>query len=797
MRTEARSICAALGALVVAATIGVTRAAQEVPSTKQPAGKTVVEVKLHNGRPTLHINGEPNPLPTYSPVAWSRPHFTKAVPYFTKHPMAAYFLCFPGVRGQGWAGTQFWDGDNISNKPLIETLAPGSPSFEEQTSFILERDPEARFFVRGLPADPPSSWRKLHQDQRFVNEDGQAMKAPSLASDRYWNDLDRAAKATIEYVELQAWADRVLGYWVGMFGEGTYSPLYGYYLFDHSPVMTAKWRAFLKGRYKTIEALRQAYQNPALTFENATVPKDPLRGQQEQVASLLYWQNASENRLRRDYLELTAQLVHEGYRKVMAAAEEATGGRKLCLYDAFKQTMLGWNLHGFFVPKFSWWPAYPEMMTGGGYLRVATLFDAPGFDGLVTPHDYQARGIGGVYEPEGIVDSVILRGKYFLSEMDTRTYNIGHTDYGSARNDQEYAAVTWRNLATSFTRGFNSYWMDLCGGYAGWFGNEGIHKIITRQVEVVRQSLEWRHEDVPSIAMILDDTAVLETNGAGNFFNEAIMWEQKMGMARCGVPYRVYLLDDLKLPNFPAHRVFYFPNLFRVDDERLRLLREKVFRNGNVVLWGPGSGISDGEVIGATSATRLTGFEFDFIPANYQRRTLISNFDHPITQSLKADTIIGGPLAYGPMLFPKVPEGAADTQSLGFAWTKQGRNYSGLAVRTFGEGALGVYDGEAPRGEGDWASVFTTAIPIPADVWRGLARFAGAHVYCESNDILLADCSIVALHSIQSGPKRIDLPGTFRVTDVVTGKAVGDRLQSIEFDLRAPETRVFLLEPAR
>ena len=36
--------------------------------------------------------------------------------------------------------------------------------------------------------------------------------------------------------------------------------------------------------------------------------------------------------------------------------------------------------------------------------------------------------------------------------------------------------------------------------------------------------------------MILDDHAVLETNGAGNYHNEAVMWEQRMGLARCGVP---------------------------------------------------------------------------------------------------------------------------------------------------------------------------------------------------------------------------------------------------------------------
>jgi hypothetical protein len=447
--------------------------------------------------------------------------------------------------------------------------------------------------------------------------------------------------------------------------------------------------------------------------------------------------------------------------------------------------MQGWNLLGFFDPSTGWWPAYPEMMSGGGYLNVASLFDAPGFDGLVTPHDYQARGAGGVYEPEGIADSMILRGKFFLTEMDQRTF-ANDTDkgcYGLSRDVKEYAAVSWRNFATSFTRGFHSYWMDLCGNNQGWFGDAEIHKVIERQVTVIRESLTWTHEDVPGVAMILDDTAVLETNGSGNYLNEAIMWETKMGLARCGVPYRIYLLDDLKLPNFPKHKVFYFPNLYKVDDARLALLKEKVFRDGNVVVWGPGSGISDGTKLGIDSASKLTGFQFEpLLPNNVQRRTLLTNFAHPITAGMTADTVLGGPLAYGPALYPK------DGTVLGAAWTQMGRNCAGLAVKEFGKGA-----GNG-KGAGDWASVFTTTVPMPAPLWRNMARFAGEHVYSDSGDVLLADSTIVALHSIQSGKKTINLPGKYTVIDVITGKPVAKRTSTITFTLQAPDTRIFRLE---
>ena len=755
-----------------------------------PGEKVTVELKNYNGRPVVWVNGKPLPMPMYSPIGFSTPHFQKQVPAFARHKMGAYFIFAPFAPNEGWAASQFWHGDTISSTPVTPLVERGRPSFEEEVQLLDKEDPNAWLWVREFQSSPPVSWCKLHQDLMFINDDGQAMGIPSLASDLYWDCLARVAGAEATYIEAQPWGNRVLGYWCGMFGEGTYAPLAAYYLYDHSLPMQTKWRAFLKEKYPTVAALRAAYRDPLLTFDNVEVPKDPLLGPQRQMAALTYWQAAADNQPRRDYLELTARLLHDGYQKIMHACYEGSGGRKICVYDAFKMPMQGWNCAQFFDVKSSWLPAYPDFISGGGYLNVASLFDTPGFDGLVTPHDYQARGMGGVYEPEGIADSMVLRGKLFLSEMDQRTYNndTGHGDLGMARDDKEYAAISWRNFATSFTRGFHSYWMDLCGNVDGWFGNAKIHQIIDRQVQVIRESINWQHEDVPGVAMIIDDTAVLETNGSGNYLNEAVMWEVKEGLSRCGVPYRIYLLDDLKLPNFPKHKVFYFPNLFKVDDARLALLKEKVFRDGNVVVWGPGSGISDGSKLSTASATRLTGFQFEtLLNANIQRRTLISNFTHPITAGLPGDTILGGPLAFGPALYPK------DGTVLGAAWTQVGLNYAGLAVKEFGNGAAGNA-AKKPLGAGDWASVFSTTVPIPAHLWRNLARYAGEHVYSDTGDVLMADRTIVALHSVHPGAKRINLPGTYKVWDVITGKLVSPKATAITFTMPEPATRVFRLE---
>src|SRR5690606_9091926 len=105
---------------------------------------------------------------------------------------------------------------------------------------------------------------------------------------------------------------------------------------------------------------------------------------------------------------------------------------------------------------------------------------------------------------------------------------------------------------------------------------------------------------------------------------------------------------------------------------------------------------------------------------------------------LDPDTIYGSSISYGPVLYP------TNGIRLGLAWSKRGGDDAGLAVKSFGRGARAENKPDADLGSGDYAAVFTTAAPLPADLWRGIARFAGAHVYTQTNDVLLASDRVVA-----------------------------------------------------
>lgn len=740
-----------------------------------------------NGRTLLCLDGKAGNPVMYSPVHMGKveaePMWRAGTDRFIRHDVDVYLMTVPQRWEQKFDLNNFWEGDTISETPLH--LEPAE--LDKGPEFVLERDPNAWVMIRFSPR-PPTSWIERHPDQMVLMENekrGFKRTTPSLASALFNEMSGRFCRAFVRYCESRPWAERCIGYVDYQLAEGTHGPLSGAMLYDFSPVMTERWRAWLTERYGSDAALRRAYGDDSLSLETVAVPRDRLRGPLPDAVALPYWQDARENRPLRDYLELMRELYRAQLLAHVAGAREGAGPDKLLLYDTFKLPMQGWSNHGFFSLETSWPILYAENLAGSGNMDVSVVLDMPEFDGLATPYDYQVRGAGGVFEPEGIADSVALRSdKLFFVEQDIRTYAGGVHNCGMMRNLQEFQAVTWRDLATALTRGFMNY---MCDHNADYYSDAPMHEVVARQCEVLRESHAWPHETVPGVAMLLDERAVLETNGSGHVLNEAVMWEQKIGISRCGVPYRIYLLDDLKRDDFPEHAVYYFPNLYRVDDQRLALLREKVLRNGHVVVWGPGSGISDGETVDAAHAARLTGFSFSLQRVNYQRRVQICDFQHPVTEGLPADTIFGGASSYGPILYP------TDGHALGWAWSKFGGDDVGLALKSFGRGAGTAQAGD-PRGAGDYAAVFTTAVPLPAGLWRGLARFGGAHVYCEESDIVLADSSLVALHSLKSGLRTLRLPGPRRVTNLITGERLEGVHETVECRLNAPETVFFRLE---
>ena len=76
----------------------------------------------------------------------------------------------------------------------------------------------------------------------FVTEEGKEIGVPSLASDLFWDCAARYCTAVVKYYEARPWANRIIGYADLQRTEGTYEPVIGGWLFDHSLPMQKRWR---------------------------------------------------------------------------------------------------------------------------------------------------------------------------------------------------------------------------------------------------------------------------------------------------------------------------------------------------------------------------------------------------------------------------------------------------------------------------------------------------------------------------------------------------------------------------
>lgn len=760
------------------------------------------ESRPYRGKPTLFVDGQPTPSYFYcNPLDISRPRGRELHQRFIDHGCRVFAATVRGGVDGDWFSTAFWTDDNVF-PDVTDPKQVAELHVCRQVEAVLDMCPDALFWVRFQSATPPLKWRQKHPDDLLLDAYGKRFDEPSLASDLYIEQVGRYVENTVRFCERQPWAGHIIGYLLYPLGEGTTVLTCEGSLFDRSPVMTRQFRLFLRRTYGSDQALQAAWGRDDVTLDSANVPDDrefkargETRRDQVNVSApqgkptphRLHWPEPRETAAEQDYClcmrELTAR-----YLKAMLAPIKRTAPHRLAGIDAFKQTMLGWPL----IPR--WTGDYQShqglMHAVSGAFGMAEMIDFPELDVVATPHDYLYRGMGFGYEGEGIGDTVVAHGKMMLMEEDQRTDLIDEPTFNPLRKGAETHAGFWRNLASSLTRGYHTYICEMCGK-GSWFDSDEIQKVLTRRARVQRASTHWDRHETPGAVMVVDDWSVLEEDFTIDYQYLAVIHQRLFGLSRCGVPHRLHLLEDLERDDFPTcHKLFLFPNLFKITPERLELIRRKVLCHGNVAVFGPASGISNGKTLSAETATELTGIPLELVRKESPRFVSLDRFEHPLTRNLpRLD--YGDSFAYGPILAPRPHPEVARLGGIQWPGALDG---AGLVIRNFGKGASG--NGVAgPRGAGDYATVFSCAVPLPAALLRELARYSGTHVYSETDDLVFADSCTLAVHSVRPGRRVLRLPQPGPVWDLIANRKLGDRLDRIAFTVKPPSTRLYYLGP--
>lgn len=774
------------------------------------------QLRTVRGRPVIFADG----LPTSSAVYCDyilRGDWAERVGEFAESGVKIFHLPLPhGDTGKGedYFDSAFWTGDG----QYPDTDDQYALALDRQVEIILAACPDARFYVK-FWTTPPLAWTREHPEDMQTDEDGHAYREASLASPRLHRDINRYMRHLVTCCESRYWGDRILGYLGVPYGEGCMQLTIAGKMFDVSPATENAFAQWLKQRYPTDQALQNAWHNPEITLETARIPRDRdwLKKSRETIPSLqgrplddasistnsggkpvglFHWAEEADTAIPRDYCRFMREQFLTWVRALSQGIKEATadfGRKRLLGLDIIKQHQIGWQIKSSF-DGIGDGKSFPHMFAFSGSFDMAPLLNEPGLDLVWNPADYFARTLGFGWESEGLTSSLILRGKTAMIEDDARCYvGSGRQEQGAFRNDIEVRAGLLRNAAVALSRGVQNYWCNVGSSY---FHAPGIQRSVRDITRLFQQLSTHPHRETPdAIAMVVDDTALLYEDFTSSYHSLALIHQRVRALAHCGVPYRIFLLSDLEHEAMPAYRTWLFPNLFRVDDQVIALLRHRVLRHGNLAIFGPATGITDGQILSPKPASTLLGVPMELLPRTTVRHVIIQDSGHPITHELPAAMTYGDSLPYGPTL---VPEDAAmelsGVTALGHANTCWFIHRTGLFLRECGKGAAG--NGQpGERGADDYAMVWSVAMPLPPELLRACARYAGSHIWCEENDVISASDSLVSLHSVKQGARTIKLPRPLLVRDALTNRAVGSGpIQQIRLRITPPATRIFTLE---
>jgi hypothetical protein len=210
-----------------------------------------------------------------------------------------------------------------------------------------------------------------------------------------------------------------------------------------------------------------------------------------------------------------------------------------------------------------------------------------------------------------------------------------------------------------------------------------------------------------------------------------------------GVSVGLYLLQDLCDGRVPDARAYLFLDAFVVSAAQAQAIGKAVRRQGKWAVWLYAAGYLD-PATGRGDMPGLTGLPVQRLPDA-----------QPLTVVMEPDTFATAGVAPEQRMFGS----AAPTSP---AFTVE-RDAGGPEV-------LGYYAGTkipavACTRRPEWSSVFVGTTSISTGVLRAIARAAGAHVWLESDDVLIAGADVVAIHATTNGRKELLIPAGLAASD--------------------------------
>ena len=635
---------------------------------------------------------------------------------------------------------------------LVDLPCPLSESghalqeIDERLRAVLEADPEGYVMPR-IVFLPARGWKREYPTDIATYADG-ATGDPSLTSERFWQEAERALATVIAHLNEYSWGRRVFGYHLER-GEWFQSADQG---FDRSIANRDAFRDWLRTRYRdNLVSLRAAWYDGEVQFHTAEIPPLPTRSNPQRA----FFETRRERRVI-DFYEFTSESTAQRLIALSKAAKQAAG------HQALVSVCYGYTLefgHGF-----------------SGHLALGLLERAPTIDLICGPPSYRDRDPAGAASLPAPVDSPPLHGKLWLTEDDTKTYlapvqqdpedfNPRLTDRFST--EQAMARMHGKTLAHGTGLGV----MDLWG--EGWLDDSAVWEQIgkfAQQYATFQNRREYPR--VPEVVALIDERSLLHLQRGEPFFRRLTNGLRET-LQRAGISYGLYLQSDLTAENFPTDaKLYLFLTPYRLPVEQRDAIKEKLQNGGKTLAWlyAPGSceerpsigGVLEDGTNGAVGMT-LRPQEW-----NSEIGSRVLDPRHPLMERLAAREI-GTRERLNPSYYVADDDAKVLAEYIG----------SGLPSIAVKENV-------------GWKSVFIGEPVLPLELLRGLCRYAGVHLWTpQDTDVVSVGSGWVTVHAARDGQRTLRLPDTLSLYDVTEGRLIADETKEYRFFLKSGATQTF------
>jgi len=629
---------------------------------------------------------------------YTKPVFETYVPrkeYFRQFTEAGTdVFCFSTNLGPGF-GTPTW-------------VAPDQWDFralDELAHRVLESNPRGLLLPR-LYLTTPEWWIEAHPQECQVlahggkhyrqgighGRDGKVF--PSLASRRWRADTAAGLQTVIRHIQESDYGAHVFGYMItGLMSEEWYHwSIHSGELSDSSPHAARAFRVWLGAKYRSVDALRCAWNNSSVDFDSADVPSQPARqaGRNERT----FRDPATEMPVIDWYLFYN-DLIPDTIDSFARAAKEACHHR---------------NVVGTFYCYLFEFGGDPEF----GHNAMAKLAQSPHLDFVAVTASYFDRELGhGADYARAPITSVDLHGILWYHDNDTVSFRYDEMNAG--RQDRETVARYRRELGVTETpqhtiwqyrrgagfvlgNGIYQAFFDLHGGY---FDDPVLMAEVKRLNLLLAGAKDRDCSSVAEILVVSDETSCSYTTFESGMLQQTLQPAQAQ-LAKLGAPHDSILVDDLALADSNRYKFIIFLNCFHFADAQRQLIRRRVLGRNRTVLWCYAPGLFHGAQTSVDAMRELTGMRLALAaePDRVQAR---------ISLNERGKRVAG---------IPHLSPGVVGHEHV---WARLISVVDDSAV------ALGTLPGRsevvlAMKSMRDWTSVYTLNPVLPASLLRALAR---------------------------------------------------------------------------